>query len=665
VHSTRLVGGRGFLVLLLAWALVGAGPGEAGAATGNKPLVGAIRWDGWQVGNTADPTHWVTAKLYSDWPSRRPIQGWYHSGPGIDTQAIVDREIDWAADRGLDYWSFVWYPENLNEPTGGLMTPYHAYQASSHRDRMKFSMIIQTFWVAGDGHESYWRTRYVPDFVAMFKDPKYVRVSGNRPLVYWFGANQLGQQPDGFGSSWREQLQYLRDQTRGQLDDTGTPLGDPIIIDVNHDTAAAAQYGLDGVSSYGPSGAYPPASSGCTDAKARGWGAQAAKDTANLGPYNGLLTVPSPTAVNDPRPRDSDPDYGYHSYGFWSQPPTYGQWESHFQSQYDWAMTNPARTTDPPVMLVYAWDELDEGGGGIVPTDQEQFKYLDGIKAVTSGRLPGEYSDTYNGDNCSIAFGGSGWIRYAPVAGAHDDDVQISWTAGDTATLQAQDATGFAVRFSRGPTRGKVDISVDGGAAVPVDLYSPGYDWWEYTSPALAKGTHTLRMTVRADRNPKSTQNQIPLDSVRVQVQRTVAWNFDRDAGGWSPDHQASASVSGGALHVTANGTDAQLYNPSFGSAQSLALPAAANRTIHVRLRNRTASNRAAFYFLTDADRTWDGTKYISLPITPNSDYTDYTVDMGSVPAWKGTIRRLRFDPGEPSVTGGTYDIDAIRTEGG
>jgi hypothetical protein len=68
------------------------------------------------------------------------------------------------------------------------------------------------------------------------------------------------------------------------------------------------------------------------------------------------------------------------------------------------------------------------------------------------------------------------------------------------------------------------------------------------------------------------------LDLVRAQGRRTVSWEFTHSPEGWSPDYQASASVSSGVLRVTASGTDAQLYNPSFGSSAGLGLTAAANR---------------------------------------------------------------------------------------
>lgn len=657
------------LAVAIVSALVVAAT-SAATAGASKPLVGAIRWDAWHPANTTSPSAWVTPKLYSDWTSREPLQGWHLYGSGVDTSSLVRQEIDWAADHGVDYWAFVWYDaNNPHWPARELMRPYQAYRAAPNRNRLKFSFIVGTQGVASDYHEPRWRSEYVPEFVDAFKDRHYLRVSGNRPVLYWFGSSALSTQPDGFGSEWAAQLQYLRDRTRAAVDESGRPLGAPLLVDVTHDVSGARNHGLEAAASYGPAGAVAPAPSGCFDPKARSWSAQAAKDLANLTDSAPLLAVPSPTPVNDPRPRDSDPDYLRRiglpqGYGYWSQPPTYGQWEAHFGRLYDWAAENPGRTTNPPLMLIYAWNELDEGGAGIVPTKQERFKYLEGIGAVTSGWYPGKYVDVYNADNCAIRFGGPGWIRYPGVRSAHDDDVQISWTSGDSATLDVPSTTQFAVRFSRGPDRGNVDISIDGRHADTLSLYAPTYDWYEYRSAVLARGAHTITIRVRADRDPRSSGNQVPVDRISAVVDRTTAWEFNRDGdlAGWSPDYQATASVSGGALRVTARGPDPQVYNPSWGSSGSLRLAARTSRYVHIRMRNNTGATTATLYFLTDTDQTWNGAKSKSFSIAPNSGYVDYILDMSTVPTWRGTIRKLRLDPGDPSISGGTYDIDFIRT---
>jgi hypothetical protein len=159
----------------------------------------------------------------------------------------------------------------------------------------------------------------------------------------------------------------------------------------------------------------------------------------------------------------------------------------------------------------------------------------------------------------------------------------------------------------------------------------------------------------------------VPIDKIVAHLRRVssgsgASWEFNADGEleGWSPDYQATASVSGGSLQVTATGTDAQIYNPSYSASTSLGL-SSSNRYLHIRMRNTTGSTNATVFFITDGDQTWDGAKSKSLAIAPYSDYTDYVIDMGTVAGWLGTIRKLRIDPGDPSVNGGTYDIDSIR----
>jgi hypothetical protein len=113
--------------------------GTAGAAA---PQVGAIRWDAWFPGNNAEPTHWVSNKLYTEWPSRQPLLGWHQSGEGVDDQAVMDQEINWAADYGLDYWAFGWYGgsgEDPGPPQGGLKSALHAYMSSPYKSRLRFA----------------------------------------------------------------------------------------------------------------------------------------------------------------------------------------------------------------------------------------------------------------------------------------------------------------------------------------------------------------------------------------------------------------------------------------------------------------------------------------------------------------------------------------------
>jgi hypothetical protein len=147
-----------------------------------------------------------------------------------------------------------------------------------------------------------------------------------------------------------------------------------------------------------------------------------------------------------------------------------------------------------------------------------------------------------------------------------------------------------------------------------------------------------------------SLDRRLPAGSVSGQT-----WGFDLDGNfeGWTTNTGvARASVASGALYGTATNNDPFLEGPIIGkSASSL-------KKVVVRLRNNTASRRAQLFFQTLASRSWNGWKSKAIAIQPNRDFTVYTFDMSSVPAWAGTITRLRLDPAD---TTGSFGIDWIR----
>ncbi|NOS71637.1 MAG: hypothetical protein HOP33_17145, partial [Verrucomicrobia bacterium] len=79
------------------------------ASSHAKPLVGAIRWDAWQENGDIQAT--VERTLGSNhWHYRLPffarVSGSNSVAINGNTQAIMDQEINYAADAGIDYWAF-------------------------------------------------------------------------------------------------------------------------------------------------------------------------------------------------------------------------------------------------------------------------------------------------------------------------------------------------------------------------------------------------------------------------------------------------------------------------------------------------------------------------------------------------------------------------------
>lgn len=155
------------------------------------------------------------------------------------------------------------------------------------------------------------------------------------------------------------------------------------------------------------------------------------------------------------------------------------------------------------------------------------------------------------------------------------------------------------------------------------------------------------------------TYTQLVNGSVRYKLaaaslsSNSLSWNFNQDGNyeGWTMYNQ-SGTVSGGVINLSSWGID-----PYIISSDALGINAATTRFIKIRMKNSTSSQMAQIYWITNNDGNWTDYKSKVIPINPNSDYTEYVVDIGSNSFWRDTIRQLRIDPG---VTSGAYYIDYI-----
>lgn len=451
------------------------------------PLMGVIRWDAWVKGN--DALGWVARSLYGQYEHREPFYGWYLAGLEEDVeQDIVEREIAYAADAGVDYWSFVWYPEQ-GEPQAQIQEPFNHYLASPNHGRIKFTVILQAEWLAWpDLGWSHYEDTYLPQLTRLFADPQYVTVNGGRPVVMLFHSNKLPE----------ARLAQL-----GQaIEEAGLPPAYYVNVNMNLDSVRTLR--LDAMTSYGPSGARPSGDGHC-------WAAQAQKDERNWGPNKDVDTVLGLTPMADPRPRKE--------YGYWIDQPTRRDWRSHLQRSFDWVSAHPEAVSNPALMLVYNWNELDEGGPGIVPTLQEGTRYLDDLRAVRSGDTSG-YLDVMNGNHCELVQD-DGWQTEFPpegIAGNRDSDEQIASKAGSLLRLTTE-GVGFEWLGTKGPDRGRAEIKVDAGEWQMVDLYAS-----EVTRRAvihgvagLASGEHEYQIRVLGSKVDASSGFVVGVDEIRVQ----------------------------------------------------------------------------------------------------------------------------------------------------
>jgi hypothetical protein len=321
-----------------------------------RPLVGAIRWDAWADGQPGRAVEYTLGP--SEWRDRLP---WYAKEIGPDTveiradnQKVADAEIAHAADLGVDYFAFVWY--NAREGGGDepMTRGLRLYRTSARRDLVKYTVIIKPEHLIDPVQSA--------DVLGYMRDPNWVKVDG-RPLIF-VGMAEV---------SSRELIDGFRAGSVAQ----GT--GDPYIVyiagggvRINQAVTYADSYGFDAVSAYAVSG-------GSSQGDAYADLTVKTRDTWDFIASNGTATVPTVMAGWDPRPRVARPPYWGDSGDGWYHQAAPDELEAHFREAMEWSRDHASKA-----VLVYAWNEYDEGGW-IGPTLVEDEERLHAVRdALTS-----------------------------------------------------------------------------------------------------------------------------------------------------------------------------------------------------------------------------------------------------------------------------------------
>ena len=203
------------------------------------PLIGAIRWDGYTGTNAPVGKGVVKALSPEKYQYRLP---WYSKLAGgkvqdVDgtSQETMDREILYARNAGIDYWTFCHYREIHKPWMDKLKNDYalafarQRFLASKYRRFINWCDIFPPEYLKE------------PDELALFfkhmSEPNYQKVLGGRPLVYFFGL-----QNDTPVREFRRKAQAA-----------GLP--DPYVVGMNGNAAigpiCVAEAGADAVSAYG------------------------------------------------------------------------------------------------------------------------------------------------------------------------------------------------------------------------------------------------------------------------------------------------------------------------------------------------------------------------------------------------------------------------------
>ena len=387
-RATRGLARVGALAVILA--LAGCGPGSRSstparqAAHGqiHSPLeaaypryeVGAYYFSGWSHGQNNNISRLLTGRMRAS----EPLIGWYD-----DSQAQVDKAIAQAADAGIDFFAFDWY-DIARSPYATDKTLNEAlrfYLSSRQRHRLKFCLVFVDFppFMPRAGEWPHLVDTWITGY---FRQPDYVRVDG-KPLFIVFSPEHM-RTIFGGSAGVRKALDVLRARARARglpgvtiaVAATVAPRANPIhvqeLIAEHYDAATGYNYHAMGGERY----RVPVPYERLVAENVAMWNRVAARLRI---PY-----IPVITSGWDQRfsAREQDTAIIYDGRTPRSLA-CYAVLARH------WIDTHPAQTTRERLVLLYAWNEIGEGGA-IIPNHHDGYAYADVVRMVFggSGRAP-------------------------------------------------------------------------------------------------------------------------------------------------------------------------------------------------------------------------------------------------------------------------------------
>jgi len=338
--------------------------------------VGAYYFSGWSHGQNDN----ISAILTGPHRGAEPLIGWYD-----DSQTQVDKSIDQAANAGVNFFSFDWYdtPYSPYATDRTLNEGLNYYLTSSRRSRLGFNLVFvdhAPFVPAPDHPQAIaaWRTtewpRIIDQWLPLFKQPDYVRVDG-KPLLIVFSPEHM-REICGGSANVHAALDYLRARARAAglpgvtvaVAATVAAHSNPIKVqELNtegYDAATGYNYHSLGDEQY----KVPVPYSQLVAENRATWNRVAA--AVHL-PY-----MPVITSGWDQRysAREQQTAIIYDGR-------TPNQFACYAVDARHWIDTHPAQTAKERIVMIFAWNEIGEGGA-IIPSHQDGAVYANIIGTI-------------------------------------------------------------------------------------------------------------------------------------------------------------------------------------------------------------------------------------------------------------------------------------------
>lgn len=341
---------------------------EVDVKEADELLIGAYYFDGW-AGRTiyADdpnepwaenaPTH-LTRRLAEDFADREPVWGWRD-----DAQDIMERQIDLAADNGIDFFLFCWYWQDNRGPINKEAienlpehTSFKLYLKARNKHRVRFALLVANHEGAKILGAQNWEAA-VRHWLPYFNDPQYVTMDG-KPLVVLFDSQDPTED---------DLLSMQKEAKKRHLPGLSIAgcYADP------DQTGFAYRTHYNVVPGYSAESQEQPFSL-LMQASKEEWHGTPQQ------PYIPEITVGwDKRPWEGPRPEGLDQEIGWY---YPDRSP--GQFKTFLEDAIEWMDQHPDETTKERMILLYAWNELGEGGY-LVPTKGDpDGEYLRMVKEV-------------------------------------------------------------------------------------------------------------------------------------------------------------------------------------------------------------------------------------------------------------------------------------------
>ncbi len=309
------------------------------------------------------PTHY-TKKLATEFSGRTPIWGWRD-----DSMELMERQIKLASDNGIAYFSFCWYWKDNKGPINSAAIeadskhlPMNLFMKARNNNLMEYCLLVANHQGAEIVGTDAWKQAADYWIKNYFSHPRYLKIDG-KPVVMIF----LPLNAD------RDGLPYMQEAAQ--------KAGLPGVLVVACGNGTASE-GFQAQTLYNTK---PREGLNFTDIYPFKLLADWNISVWNKHEDNEMPYIPVATVGWDRRPWEAKNGEGFgNGVGVSAHfdrgtPKEMGEY---IREMADWIENHPAQATKDKLALVYAWNEIGEGGWLVPCKSDPKGKYLNAIKHV-------------------------------------------------------------------------------------------------------------------------------------------------------------------------------------------------------------------------------------------------------------------------------------------